>query len=366
MAIFVNKSTRLVVQGITGRDGSFHTEQMLKYGTKVVAGVTPGKGGTNIHGVPVFDTMMEAVQKTRANTSMIFVPPAFAIDAIYEAAESGVSLIVCITEGVPISEMPAVYHYLKQKNVRLIGPNCPGIISPGMTKIGILPAQIFKKGPIGVVSRSGTLTYEVVFNLSEKGLGQSTTIGIGGDPIIGTNFIDCLEAFENDPATEGIVMIGEIGGSDEEMAAEYIKKKVTKPVVGFIAGRTAPPGKRMGHAGAIISGSSGMAGDKIKALNAVGIPVAEIPSQIADLMAEKLAGIKKRKKPAKKKVQKKKVAKKAARKAVKKKTAKKAPKKRVAKRKAVKKTAGGKTIKKVTGKKVAKKKAAGKKARKRR
>jgi succinyl-CoA synthetase alpha subunit len=366
MAIFVNKSTRLVVQGVTGRDGSFHTKQMLKYGTKVVGGVTPGKGGTEIHGVPVFDTMREAVKQTMANTSMIFVPPAFAIDAIYEAADSGVSLIVCITEGVPTSEMPSVYHYLAEKGIRLIGPNCPGIISPGMTKVGILPAQIFKKGSIGVVSRSGTLTYEIVFNLSEKGLGQSTTIGIGGDPIIGTNFIDCLEAFENDPATKGIVMIGEIGGSDEEMAADYIKKHVTKPVVGFIAGRTAPPGKRMGHAGAIISGSSGLAADKIKALNAIGIPVAEIPSQIADLMAEKLAGYKKRKKPGKKRTAKKKAAKKTVKKTAKKKAAKKAAKKAVKKKatrkKAVKKAIGKKIAKKTAKKKIAKKKVAKKKA----
>ncbi len=368
MAIFVDNKTKLLVQGITGRDGSFHTEQMLKYGTKVVGGVTPGKGGTKIHGVPVFDTMDEAVKQTKANTSMIFVPPAFAIDAIYEAADSGVELIVCITEGLPTSEMPAVYKYIKDKGIRLIGPNCPGIISPGMSKVGILPAQIFKKGSVGVVSRSGTLTYEVVYNLTMKGIGQSTTIGIGGDPIIGTNFIDTLEAFQNDPATRGIVMIGEIGGSDEEMAAEYIRKHVTKPVVGFIAGRTAPPGKRMGHAGAIISGSSGLAADKVKALNAVGIPVAEIPSQIADLMEEKLAEAKKKeakKKPAKKKAAKKKATKK---KATKKKAAKKTAKKKVAKKKATKKKAAPKkkaakkTVKKAAGKKVAKKKTTKKKA----
>jgi succinyl-CoA synthetase alpha subunit len=358
MAIFVDKNTRLVVQGITGRDGSFHTQQMLKYGTKVVAGVTPGKGGTDIFGVPIFDTVEEAVAKTKANTSIILVPPPFAVDAIYEAADAGVSLIVCITEGVPTSEMPAVYQYLKTKGVRLMGPNCPGLISPGLSKVGILPDRIFKKGSIGVVSRSGTLTYEVVYNLTTKGLGQSTTIGIGGDPIIGTNFIDCLEAFQKDPATQGIVMIGEIGGSDEEMAAKYIKKNVTKPVVSFIAGQTAPPGKRMGHAGAIISGSSGLAADKIKALNAVGIPVAEIPSQIADLMAQRLAEAKK--KAAKPKA--KKTAKKAAKKAVKKAAKKAAPKaakkkavKKVAKKKAVKKVAKKKTVKKVAKKKVVKK-----------
>jgi len=349
MAIFVDKNTRVIVQGITGRDGSFHTQQMLNYGTKVVGGVTPGKGGTDIFGVPIYDTMEEAVKATKANTAMILVPPPFAVDAIYEAAESGVSLIICITEGVPAGDMVGVYNYLKMKGIRLIGPNCPGIISPGLSKVGILPAHIFKKGPIGVVSRSGTLTYEVVYNLSNKGLGQSTTIGIGGDPIIGTNFIDCLEAFEKDPATEGIVLIGEIGGSDEEDAAKFIKQNVTKPVVGFIAGQTAPPGKRMGHAGAIISGSSGLAADKIKALNAIGIPVAEIPSQIADLMATKLAEYQKKK--AKKKITKKPVAKKIARKKTVKKTA---PKK--AAPKAIKKAASPKKVVKKTAKKKAGKK----------
>jgi len=364
MAIFVDKNTRVIVQGITGRDGSFHAQQMLDYGTKIVGGVTPGKGGTDIFGVPIFDTMDEAVKATKANTSMILVPPPFAVDAIYEAGESGVSLIICITEGVPAGDMVGVYNYLKMKGIRLIGPNCPGIISPGLSKVGILPAQIFKKGPIGVVSRSGTLTYEVVYNLTNTGLGQSTTIGIGGDPIIGTNFIDCLEAFENDPATEGIVIIGEIGGSDEEDAAEYIKKNVTKPVVGFIAGQTAPPGKRMGHAGAIISGSSGLAADKINALNAIGIPVAEIPSQIAGLMATKLAEYRKKKakkktvkKPAAKKVAKKKTVKKVAKKKVVKKAApKKAAKK--APKKAAKKTVGKKaTSRKKVVKRTARKKA---------
>jgi succinyl-CoA synthetase alpha subunit len=335
MAIFVDKNTRVVVQGITGRDGSFHTQQMLNYGTKVVAGVTPGKGGTEVFGVPVFENVAEAVKKTKANTSIIFVPPSAAVDAIYEAAEAGVSLIVCITEGLPTIDMVKVYHYLKTKGVRLIGPNCPGIISPGFSKVGILPGQIFAKGPIGVISRSGTLTYEIVYNLTIKGLGQSTCIGIGGDPIIGTNFIDCLKAFQNDPLTRGIVLIGEIGGSDEEMAAEFIKKNLTKPVVGFIAGRTAPPGKRMGHAGAIISGSSGLAEDKIKAFNAVGIPVAEIPSKIADLMAEKLAAHKKK---ATLKSAKSTLKKRATKKAV---TQKTAPKRRSAK-KPVKKTAARK------------------------
>ncbi len=298
MAIFADKKTRLVVQGITGRDGSFHTGQMANYGTKIVAGVTPGKGGTKVDGIPVFDTVAEAVKATKANASIIYVPPQFAVDAIYEAAEAGVALIVCITEGVPANDMLKVYHYLKQKGVRLIGPNCPGIISPGLTKVGIMPAQIHKKGDLGVVSRSGTLTYEVVYQLTKAGMGQSTCIGIGGDQVIGTNFVDCLQAFENDPATKAVVMIGEIGGSDEEMAAEFIKKKMKKPVVGFIAGRTAPPGKRMGHAGAIISGSSGLAADKIAALTKVGVPVADIPSQVPILLKELMAP---KKKAAKKK-----------------------------------------------------------------
>jgi succinyl-CoA synthetase alpha subunit len=288
MAIFVDKKTKVVVQGITGRDGSFHTRQMKQYGTNIVAGVTPGKGGTRVEGVPVFNSVAEAVEKKRANTAVIYVPPAFAADSVYEAVDAGIKTIVCITEGIPANDMMKIFHYIKHRGVRLIGPNCPGIISPELTKVGIIPGSICKRGNIGVVSRSGTLTYEVIFALTEAGLGQSTCIGIGGDQVIGTNFIDCLEAFENDRSTKGIVMIGEIGGSDEEDAAAYIRKNVTKPVVGFIAGRTAPPGKRMGHAGAIISGSSGLAADKITALNKVGIPVATSPLEVPKLMAEKL------------------------------------------------------------------------------
>lgn len=347
MAIFADKKTKVVVQGITGRDGAFHTRQMVKYGTRIVGGVTPGKGGMKLDDIPVFDSMQDAVKTTKANTSIIYVPPAFAIDAIYEAAEAGIKLIVCVTEGVPANDMMKVYHSLKHRGIRLIGPNCPGIISPGLTKVGIMPAQIHKKGSIGVVSRSGTLTYEVVYNLTLAGYGQSTCIGIGGDQIIGTNFIDCLEEFENDPGTEAVVMIGEIGGSDEEMAAEFIGKKMKKPVVGFIAGRTAPPGKRMGHAGAIISGSSGLAADKIAALNSVGVPVADIPSQVPILLKEKLETAKKKKaaKKAKKKITVKKTAKKKA--ALKKKTKKKAKKSVKKAKKAVKKTSK-KAVKKKT------------------
>ncbi len=338
MAIFVDNKTRLIVQGITGRDGSFHAEQMKKYGTSVVAGVTPGKGGTRVSGIPVFNSVKEAVEKTKGNTSVIYVPPAFAADSIYEAVDAGIKTIVCITEGIPANDMMKVFHYVKHRGVRLIGPNCPGIISPDLSKVGIIPGSICKRGNIGVVSRSGTLTYEVIFALTEAGLGQSTCIGIGGDQVIGTNFIDCLEAFENDSSTKGIVMIGEIGGSDEEEAAAFIKKNVTRPVVAFIAGRTAPPGKRMGHAGAIISGSSGLAADKIAALNKVGIPVATSPLEVPRLMAEKL----KEKKAKSKKV--------AARKTLKK--------------KAVKKSSGKTTKKEAAGKGTARKKAAtaGKKA----
>jgi succinyl-CoA synthetase alpha subunit len=298
MSIIIDKRTKVIVQGITGRDGSFHAEQMKKYGTNVVGGVTPGKGGQKIKGIPIFNSMAEAVAKTKANTSVIYVPPPFAVDAIYEAADAGVKLIVCITEGVPANDMMPVYHYLKEKGVRLIGPNCPGLISPGKSKVGIMPGTIVKNGPVGVVSRSGTLTYEAIWALTCAGLGQTTCIGIGGDQIIGTNFIDTLEMFEADKSTKAVVMIGEIGGSDEEEAAKFIKKKMTKPVVGFIAGRMAPPGKRMGHAGAIISGGSGTAEEKVKALNAAGIPVAISPTELPVLIKEALGA--KKKKPAKK------------------------------------------------------------------
>ncbi len=307
MSILVDKNTRLVVQGITGRDGAFHTKQMLAYGTKVVAGVTPGKGGEKIEGVPVFNSVKEAVEKTRANTSVIYVPSKFAADAVYEAADAGVKLIVCISEGIPTTEMLKIYHYLKNTDTRLVGPNSPGVITPGVAKVGIMPGQIHKKGKIGVVSRSGTLTYEVVYHLTLNGMGQSTCLGIGGDPIIGTNFIDVLELFQKDPQTEGIVLIGEIGGTDEEEAALFIKKNVTKPVVVFIAGRTAPPGKRMGHAGAIISGGSGTAAEKIAAFNKVGIKVAESPAELAILMKKELEKKKAKSKPKSKKKIKKKI-----------------------------------------------------------
>ena len=284
----MDKNTRVVVQGITGRDGAFHTKQMLAYGTKIVAGVTPGKGGEKVEGVPVFNSVKEAVEKTEANTSVIYVPSKFAADAIYEAADAGIKLVVCIAEGIPTTEMLKVYHYLKNTNTRLVGPNSPGVITPGVAKVGIMPGQIHKKGKVGVVSRSGTLTYEVAYLLTLNELGQSTSLGIGGDPIIGTNFIDVLELFQKDPQTEGIVLIGEIGGTVEEEAALFIKKNVTKPVVAFIAGRTAPPGKRMGHAGAIISGGSGTAAEKITAFNKVGIKVAESPAEVAVLMKKEL------------------------------------------------------------------------------
>ncbi len=289
MAILVGKDTRLVVQGITGREGTFHTRQMVAYGTNVVAGVTPGKGGQWVDQVPVFDTVQEAVEATGANTSIIYVPARFAPDAILEAADAGIGLIVCITEGIPVLDMVKVKAYLDTlPNTRLIGPNCPGLITPGEAKVGIMPGHIHVPGPVGVVSRSGTLTYEVVYALTTKGLGQSTAVGIGGDPIIGSKFIDVLKMFEEDPKTEAIVLIGEIGGTDEEAAADYIVKNVSKPVVSFIAGQTAPPGKRMGHAGAIISGGTGTAESKIKALEAAGVRVAKHPAQIADLIAEQL------------------------------------------------------------------------------
>ena len=336
MSIFIDKKTSVIVQGITGRDGSFHADQMKKYGTNVVGGVTPGKGGSRVNGVPVFNTMQEAVSKTGANTSVIYVPPAFAADAVYEAVSAGIKLVVCVTEGVPANDMMKVVPFVKSHGARLIGPNCPGLISPGQSKVGILPGTIVKQGHIGVVSRSGTLTYEAIWALTLADLGQTTCVGIGGDQVIGTNFIDCLAAFQADAATKGIVMIGEIGGSDEEEAAAFIKKHVTKPVVAFIAGQTAPPGKRMGHAGAIISGGSGTAEGKIKALNAVGIPVAGSPTEIPNLIKEafkkskspaskktaaKSAARKPARKPAGKKA--KKVAAKPARKAVSKKTARK-------------------------------------------
>ena len=289
MSIFIDSNTKLVVQGITGRDGSFHANQMLEYGTKVVAGVTPGKGGQTFDDtVPVFNTVADAVQQTGANTSVIYVPARFAGDAMYEAADAGIELIVCITEGVPVLDMTRIIPYLREHGARLIGPNCPGAISPGQSKVGIIPGQICREGRIGVVSRSGTLTYEIIHQLSQNDYGQSSCIGIGGDPIIGTNFIDCLAAFEADPDTNAIVMIGEIGGTDEQKAAQYVAEHVTKPVVGFIAGQTAPPGRRMGHAGAIISGSSGTAADKMAALEAAGIAVMKRPADVVPLLREGL------------------------------------------------------------------------------
>jgi succinyl-CoA synthetase alpha subunit len=286
MSILVYKKTRLVVQGITGNEGSFHTNQMVAFGTNVVAGVTPCKGGEWVVDgkIPVFDSVRIAVEATGANTSVIFVPARFSADAIFEAADANVELIVCITEGIPIQDMMRVRNYLDQKDVRLVGPNCPGLLTPGMAKVGIIPGDISIPGNIGVVSRSGTLTYEVLFALKRLNLGVSTCVGIGGDPINGTNFIDCLRMFEDDPETERVVLIGEIGGTDEEKAAEYIADRVTKPVVGFIAGQTAPPGKRMGHAGAIIESGSGLAADKIDALESVGVRLAEHPEEIPTLL----------------------------------------------------------------------------------
>jgi len=286
MSIFVDNNTRLVVQGITGRDGSFHTAQMLKYGTKVVAGVTPGRGGQEVEGVPVFNSVSEAVKKTGANTSVIFVPAKFAPDAIYESTDAGIKLIVCISEGIPAIEMVKVVAYLKDKDCRLVGPNSPGVVSPDDTKVGILPGHIFRKGNVGVVSRSGTLTYEIVDHITRAGLGQSTCLGIGGDPVIGTKFIECLELFAKDRDTEAVVIVGEIGGRDEQDTAAYIKKHFSKPVFGFIAGKTAPPGKRMGHAGAIIAGTAGTAAEKIKAFEDNGIKVGETPADVARLLKE--------------------------------------------------------------------------------
>lgn len=282
MAILVDQNTKVIVQGITGSHGSFHTKQMLEYGTKIVGGVTPGKGGQTCEGVPVFNTMREAVKTTSANTSVIYVPAKFAKEAIFEAVDHGIRLVVCITEGIPILDMVRVKKYLKNKGARLIGPNCPGIITPGAAKVGIMPGYIHKPGVVGVVSRSGTLTYEAVWQMTTRGIGQSTVIGIGGDPILGTHFIDCLELFEKDPATEAVVLIGEIGGNAEEKAAEFIKRKMKKPVIAFIAGMTAPKGKRMGHAGAIISGGMGTAPEKMKALRAAGVTVVESPAEIGE------------------------------------------------------------------------------------
>jgi len=289
MSVFIDKHTKLVVQGITGRDGSFHAKQMMEYGTQIVAGVTPGKGGQTFEGtVPIFNTVADAVQATGANTSVIYVPPPFAADAIMEAAAAGVSLAVCITEGVPVLDMTKVYPFVKERGVRLIGPNCPGLITPGESKVGIIPGRICTPGPVGVVSRSGTLTYEVVYQLTRAGIGQTTCVGIGGDPINGTNFIDCLAAFEKDPATKAIAMMGEIGGTDEQEAAEFIRTQMKKPVVGFIAGQTAPPGRRMGHAGAIISGSSGTAQEKLEAFAAAGMGIAKRPIDFVELIKARL------------------------------------------------------------------------------
>lgn len=326
MSVLVNKKTKVVVQGITGGEGTFHTKQMIEYGTNVIAGVTPGKGGTMYMGnekdsfarpVPVFDTVEDAVINTNADTSVVFVPAGFAADAIKEAADAGIKLVVVITEGIPASEMVVVYEYLRKKGVRMIGPNCPGIITPGECKIGIMPGFIHKKGRVGVVSRSGTLTYEAVWQLTERGIGQSTCIGIGGDPIIGTRFIDAVKLFNEDKNTDAILMIGEIGGSAEEEAAAFIKENVKKPVIGFIAGQTAPPGRRMGHAGAIISGGKGTAAEKFAVMRAVGIHVVENPALLGETVEKALAARK-----AKVRVKTKKVASKATRKLKKPKTAK--------------------------------------------
>ena len=289
MSIFIDAKTKLVVQGITGRDGSFHAKQMLAYGTAVVAGVTPGKGGQKFEErVPVFNTVAQAVKETGANTSVIYVPAALAAGAIYEAADAGIRFIVCITEGVPVMDMTKVMPFVREKGAQLLGPNCPGLITPGVSKVGIIPGNICAPGRVGLVSRSGTLTYEVVNQLTRAGIGQSTCVGIGGDPIIGTNFIDCLRAFQDDPNTDAIVMMGEIGGTDEQKAAEFVQKQVKKPVIGFIAGQTAPPGRRMGHAGAIISGSAGTAAEKMAAFETAGIAVMKRPVDVVPLLKARL------------------------------------------------------------------------------
>src|SRR4030081_1381524 len=288
MSILVDKSTRVIVQGLTGREGTFHAKACAEYGTKIVGGVTPGKGGTTHEGGPIFNTVQEAVDKTGAEASVIFVPPPFAADAIMEAADAEIELIVCITEGIPTLDMVRTWEFLQDRRSRLIGPNCPGTISPGKCKIGIMPGRIHKEGNVGIVAKSGTLTYEAVFQLTQRGIGQSTAIGIGGDPIIGTNFVDALKLFNEDPDTHAIVMIGEIGGNAEETASKYIRENVKKPVVGFIAGRTAPPGRRMGHAGAIISGGSGAASDKIAAMQAAGVTVCESPADIGQNIQSRL------------------------------------------------------------------------------
>jgi len=285
MSIWLNSKSKVIVQGITGKNGQFHTEQMLDYGTKVIGGVTPGKGGQETLGVPIWNTVNEAADNG-ANVSCIFVPPPFAADAIMESADAGVELIVAITEGIPALDMVKVKKYLEPIETRLIGPNCPGLITPGESKVGIMPGHIHRKGDVGIISRSGTLTYEAVNQVTEKGLGQSTCVGIGGDPVNGTDFIDCLEAFENDPQTKSMIMIGEIGGTAEELASEYVKEYVTKPIVGFIAGRTAPPGKRMGHAGAIISGGKGTAREKMRAMERAGIHVTDNPAKLGDTLEE--------------------------------------------------------------------------------
>ncbi len=288
MSILINNSTRLIVQGITGRDGSFHTQKMLEYGTNIVGGTTPGKGGTSIHGVPVFNTVQKAVEKTKANTSIIFVPARFAADAIMEAADAGIKLIICITEGIPTIDMVKAYRFTQLKGAQLIGANCAGVISPSQSLVGILPEMIFKKGKIGVISRSGTLTYEVVYQLTSNGMGQSTAVSVGGDPVVGLYFQDLLQLFQDDPDTDAIVMIGEIGGNAEELAAEYIKEHISKPVVGFIAGKTAPADKQMGHAGAIISRGAGTAEEKTKALKDAGVKVANEPSEVFTLVSQAL------------------------------------------------------------------------------